>query len=159
VNFRPELARALLDGRKTVTRRLTSRNPRSPWWSERCGLSAGDSFAVCPGRGKRAVGRARVLSAVRVPLGRLDEREAAREGFASPQEFERAFTTINGGYDPHAVVWRIEFELLHHNGQEAWVGAADRARRPRTANRRDADGLFDAGTTGDPSSEASESAA
>jgi hypothetical protein len=119
VNFRPQLARALLDGRKTVTRRLTSRNPRSPWWRERCGLSAGDTFAICPGRGQPALGRARVVSVARVPLGRLDKREAAREGFASPQEFERAFTTINGGYDPHAVVWRIEFELLHHNGQEA----------------------------------------
>ena len=118
MNFRPDLARAVLDARKTVTRRLASDNPRSPWWRERCGLGAGDSFAVCPGRGQRAVCRARVISAARVSLGRLDEREAAREGFASAQEFERAFAAINGGYDPDVVVWRIEFELLDRYDQE-----------------------------------------
>ncbi len=123
MNFQPELARAVLDGRKTVTRRLASSNPRSPWSRERCGLRAGDSFAVCPGRGKPAVGRARVLAVARVSLGRLDEREAAREGFGSAKEFERAFTIINGGYDPDAIVWRIEFELLARDGQQtapAW---------------------------------------
>lgn len=38
--------------------------------------------------------------------------EAAREGFDSPREFEKAFAEINGTYDPEALVWRIEFELL-----------------------------------------------
>jgi len=118
VNFQPELARLVLEGRKTVTRRLANGNPRSPWWRERCALAAGDSFAVCPGRGKRAVGRARVLSVARVSLGRLDEAEAAREGFGSPREFERAFTGINVRYDPRAIVWRIEFELLACEGRE-----------------------------------------
>lgn len=102
----------MLDGRKTVTRRLVKENPRSPWWLDRCALAAGDSFAMCPGRGKRAVGRARVVSVARVPLGRLDEQEAAREGFRSAAGFERAFAAINDGYDPGAVVWRIELELL-----------------------------------------------
>ncbi len=111
MNFQPELARAVLAGRKTVTRRLVSDNPRSPWWRERCGLGAGKPFAVCPGRGKRAVARARVISASRVALGWLDEAEAGREGFASVAAFELAFAAINGGYDPRAVVWRIEFEL------------------------------------------------
>ena len=118
MNFQPELVRAVLDGRKTVTRRLASSNPRSPWSRERCGLAAGDSFAVCPGRGKPAVGRARVLGVARVSLGRLDEREARARASAAP-EFERAFTIINGGYDPDAIVWRIEFELVARDGQEA----------------------------------------
>ncbi len=116
MNFQPELARAVLDGRKTVTRRLVSDNPRSPWWRARCGLEAGEPFAVCPGRGKHAVGRGRVIRVSRVALGRLDEVEAGREGFASVAAFERAFAAINGVYDPDAVVWRIEFELLENGG-------------------------------------------
>jgi len=54
-----------------------------------------------------------------VPLGRLDEREAAREGFGSAAGFERVFAAINDGYDPGAVVWRIEFELLERYEAEA----------------------------------------
>jgi hypothetical protein len=119
VNFQPELAREVLEGRKTVTRRLVSGNPRSPWWRERCLLGAGKPFAVCPGRGKQAVARACVVSAARVALGRLDEAEAGREGFASVAAFERAFAAINGGYDPDALVWRIEFELLEQAGAAA----------------------------------------
>ena len=54
-----------------------------------------------------------------MPLGRLDEREAAREGFGSAAGFERVFAAINDGYDPGAVVWRIEFELLERYEAEA----------------------------------------
>ena len=54
-----------------------------------------------------------------MPLGRLDEQEAAREGFRSAVEFERAFAAINDGYDPGAVVWRIELELLERYDAEA----------------------------------------
>jgi hypothetical protein len=119
VNFQPELARAVLEGRKTVTRRLVSANPRSPWWQERCRLTPGASFAVCPGRGKPAIGRALVLGVTKMPLGRLDAQEAAREGFASASEFEDAFAAINGGYDPSAIVWRIEFTPLTPDHEEA----------------------------------------
>jgi hypothetical protein len=35
VNFQRELAEKVMAGEKTVTRRLVSDNPRSPWWRER----------------------------------------------------------------------------------------------------------------------------
>ena len=44
---------------KTVTRRLVSDNPRSPWFEGGCSLKAGRDYAVCPGRGKNAIGRVR----------------------------------------------------------------------------------------------------
>jgi hypothetical protein len=111
MNFRPELAAKVMAGEKTVTRRLTSTNPRSPWWEQDCKLRANRSYAVCPGRGKNAIGRVLVTDVRKVPLGVLDHEEAQREGFASVKAFEMAFRGINGQYDPTARVWRIEFTL------------------------------------------------
>jgi hypothetical protein len=125
VNFRPELAQAILDGRKTVTRRLVSDKPRSPWFRERCTLKVDHSYAVCPGRGKPAIGRVRVVSTHLERLGDVfgetaapddnppdSMREAIAEGFTeSVQAFKETWTAINGGYDPEALVWRVEFTL------------------------------------------------
>jgi hypothetical protein len=112
MNFRPELAQAVMAGRKTVTRRALSDNPRSPWWRERCSLVVGRDYAVCPGRGKHAIGRISIVSVRRVRLGDLDEAEAQREGFAGGREFVAAFEAINRCYaDPDALVWRVEFEV------------------------------------------------
>lgn len=112
MNFRPELARAVMRGEKTVTRRVVSDNPRSHYWRGGCLYQPGKSYAVCPGRGKTRVGRMRVLSVTVGTLGHLDAAEAAMEGFGSVQAFERAFAKINGGYDSTVEVWRIEFEAL-----------------------------------------------
>jgi hypothetical protein len=112
IMFRAELAAAVMDGSKTVTRRLVSDNPRSPWWRDQCALVVGLSYAVQPGRGKKAIGRAVVLSKRHEPLGRLDDAEARREGFADAVEFEAAFAAINGSYDPTVEVWRIELRAV-----------------------------------------------
>lgn len=112
MNFRPELAAAIMDGRKTVTRRLMSTNPRSPWWRERCGLVVGRDYAVCPGRGKNAVGRVLVQSVNAMSLGHLTDAEARAEGFTNSIEFEKAWEQINGSYDPFVDVWRIAFVLV-----------------------------------------------
>ncbi|MEV4415441.1 ASCH domain-containing protein [Catellatospora sp. NPDC049609] len=112
MNFQPHLAQLVLAGAKTVTRRLASSNPRSPWSIDGCGLRVGADYAVCPGRGKHAIGRARVVSVSLMPLGHLDTAEARREGFDSPDAFEAAFAQINGRYDPAALVWRVELELV-----------------------------------------------
>lgn len=118
--FRPELARAVMDGRKTVTRRLCNDNPRSPWWREVCGFSPGGgpngTYAVQMGRALPAVGRIRVLDVRRETLlamrsgSGLCSEEASLEGFASFEAFREAWVAINGSWAPLAEVWRVRFE-------------------------------------------------
>jgi hypothetical protein len=112
MNFRPELAEKVMAGEKTVTRRLANDNPNSPWWRGACALKIGRDYAVCPGRGKNAIGRVRIVNVGQRELHRLTPREAHREGFESTEAFEAAWTAINGAYDPHALVWRVEFEAI-----------------------------------------------
>lgn len=113
MNFRPDLAAKVMAGEKTVTRRLMSDNPRSPWFRERCALVPGRDYAVCPGRGKNAIGRITVTATMSEPLGWLDDAEARREGFDDAHGFVAAFQEINRGkYDPDALVWRVAFEVV-----------------------------------------------
>lgn len=114
--FRPELAAAVMAGTKTVTRRPVRDNPRSPWFSERCALNVGQDYAVQPGRAKPAIGRAAVTSIQLEQLGRLTQREAEREGFGSPTEFEEAIAALHGGYDPERFVWVIGLEAVRVDG-------------------------------------------
>lgn len=112
MNFRDDLAHKVIAGEKTVTRRKVSDNPRSPWWREKCGYRVGQDVAICPGRGKHAIGRARIVAVERMALGILDEAEAKREGFPSASHFIQGWAAINGTCDPDAVVWRIELEAI-----------------------------------------------
>ena len=64
-----------------------------------------------PGAASRR-SRAHAISVRREPLGWLSGGEARREGFASAEAFERAFTALAGAYNPAALVWRVEFELV-----------------------------------------------
>jgi hypothetical protein len=109
VIFRPELAAKVLAGEKTVTRRLCSPNPRSPWWRDRTDWP--ESMAVQAKRGTPTLARIRILSVQREQLGLLTLAEALREGFESVTAFRVAWGQINGSYDPRALVWRVEFEV------------------------------------------------
>lgn len=111
MNFRPELAEKVMAGEKTVTRRLVSGNPRSPWYIERCGLKVGQDYAVCPGRGKDAIGRVTIVHLLRGPLGWLSDGEAREEGFPDAMSFAEAWGEINGSYRPDELVWRVAFKL------------------------------------------------
>ena len=110
MNFRPDLAAKVMAGEKTVTRRRMSDNPRSPWYRERCSLVVGRSYAVCPGRGKPAIGRVIVTAVDRSFLGAVNIREARLEGFRDTLAFLEAWREINGGLllrsEP---VWRVAF--------------------------------------------------
>src|SRR4051794_36564549 len=102
MNFQRQLAEKVLHGEKTVTRRLASDNPRSPWSIHGCALKVGRSYAVCPGRGRHAIGRVVVTDVRGQRLSHLTDEEARREGFPSAFEFEVAWQQINGSYDPDA---------------------------------------------------------
>jgi hypothetical protein len=97
-------------GEKTVTRRRMSANPRSPWHEHCCSLRVGWCYAVCPGRGREAIGRVLVTDVRVVTLGDIDEADAGHEGFADREGFVEGWTAINGGFDHAERVWRIEFE-------------------------------------------------
>jgi hypothetical protein len=111
VIFRPELAEKILADEKTVTRRLCSENPRSPWWREKCALQVGRDYAVQKGRGGLTVCRVVIDRVDRDWLGYPDDHEAHLEGFENAREFVKAFKAINGQYSAAAEVWRVEFRL------------------------------------------------
>ncbi len=116
--FQPHLAAAVMAGSKTVTRRLVSTNPRSPWFAEKCAYRVGQEVAICPGRGKHQIGKAAVVSVERMALGWLTDAEALAEGFVavgferSCDRFVGAWTQINGTYDEYALVWRVGLEAI-----------------------------------------------
>lgn len=112
MNFKRELAEKVIAGEKTVTRRLVSDNPNSPWWREKCRYRVGQEIAICPGRGKYQIGKAVVVSVERMALGVLSLAAAQAEGFRDRADFEATWTLINGTYDPWAVVWRVGLEAV-----------------------------------------------
>ena len=114
MNFRPELAEAVVTGRKTVTRRAVSDNPRSPYSPGRAPQMAGKVLAVCPGRGKHRIGDVRVGAVLRERTfnpGDIGYVEARREGFDSVLDFIEAWIALHGEAKP-IDVWRIEFDPL-----------------------------------------------
>lgn len=108
MNFRPELAEAVIAGRKTVTRRVVSDNPRSPWSDDRAPQLVGKRVAICPGRGKHQIGSARVLSVIRENFNpsKITDEEARHEGFRDRNAFLHTWHELH----PKSVVlpvWRI----------------------------------------------------
>jgi hypothetical protein len=143
VNFQPELARKVMAGEKTVTRRLASDNPRSPWWRERTWYQPGNVFTVNPGRGKMNIGRARVKSARLIRLGVPGLDEARREGFATMAGFRQAFAAINGRYHQDAKVWRIEFEVVATASGEVLVDPRDAQLEPDAGTQARGEGVVE----------------
>lgn len=112
--FSPKSIEAILEGRKTVTRREAV--PGKP-----CRYQSGRTYAVQPGRGKKAVARIRIRSVQPeawfgyYALGDMD-REARREGFETWSELCAAWCKLNpkahrNGKPTGPNVW-IWFELV-----------------------------------------------
>jgi uncharacterized protein YhfF len=121
VNFRPELAAMVMAGTKTVTRRVMSSNPRSPWFEGGCKLVVGRDYAVCPGRGREQLGRVRCIGVSASTMGAVDDAEARREGCADAAAFRALIERIHGSFDPDLKVWRIEMEQI-----DAWLAGFKR---------------------------------
>lgn len=114
--FSPDLAAKVLDGSKTQTRRRDKGGP--------CRYKAGKTYAVQPGRGKKAIGRIRVLSVRPELMTQLDDEEARLEGFKNTGEFAAKWLAIYGKGSWLDIVWRIEFTLADPRAVERFVRAA-----------------------------------
>lgn len=113
--FKRELIEKILAGEKTVTRRpVRYGNPTRPLSPYPCRYKVGRTYAIQPGRGKKAVGRIRILSVELQPLSRISGRgEAQREGFAHAVDFLSYWAQLyNKRPGPWEMVHRIEFELV-----------------------------------------------
>ena len=103
--FRPELARKIIRGEKTMTRR-----PIKPG-EKHCRYQEGRDYAVQPGSGKPESCRILILTVEGQALGDLTYRDARAEGFKTRQDFQAYWAGLHGYYDPGMPVWAIRFRL------------------------------------------------
>lgn len=121
--FRPHLAAAAIEQRKTVTRRMMTDNPRSPWYRERCRYQPGDVAKVQPGRGAPSIGTVTIVAVYRelfIPVD-ISEAEARREGFrprmndfdgstiSARLDFLATWEQLHGSTADPVDVWVIRF--------------------------------------------------
>lgn len=121
--FTLENATLILAGRKTETRRL--RHPVEPlpldgekvitlWRNGRIRWQAGWSYAVCPGRGKPAVGRIHLREIEHQYLHQIDEAGAQAEGCADRAAFAVLWDSLHKRpgtrWADNPSVWVLRFE-------------------------------------------------
>lgn len=111
--FSPDLAEKILNGEKTQTRR-----PSKDGICD-CRYTAGRTYAIQPGRGRKAVGRIRILETSLVPLGSITTADAHAEGFRSTTAFAQRWADLYGPDRFYGHVWRIVFELVSENEKRA----------------------------------------
>lgn len=114
--FKPDLAQAILDGRKTVTRRRWKRPRVKVGAIHQCYTRP--AFVKPPGK---PFARVRIVSVDYEAFpghgharwwARYMDGEAGREGFASWEEFLNAYTEINGVSSTGEPCWRVQFEVV-----------------------------------------------
>jgi len=115
--FGPELARLVMAGLKTETRRLVKGDPETAV----CRYKEGRTYAVRPERTRGSIGRIKILSVRRERLGDIDHAGARLEGFPNVGRYLDYWRTLHGHVDPDAEVWAIRFELVrpapHEEGE------------------------------------------
>lgn len=128
--FKPYLAEAILQGKKTQTRRLpTGTNTAmlynnyttliSVYQNRRLRWRIGNTYAIQPGRGKKAIGRFRLLNVHLEPLQAITSADARAEGldYACPiKPFARLWNDIHTApgtrWKDNPQVFVLTFELV-----------------------------------------------
>ena len=118
MQFQPELAALILEGRKTQTRRpvklgdlsSTGADADTILWLTRCGRlkwRVGETYAVQPGRNKPSVARITLLRIRREDVRDISLSDALAEGFSNRRDFWRTWCEF---YDPPMA--RFEMDAL-----------------------------------------------
>lgn len=157
MQFTPENCQLILDGKKTMTRRVVK--PGETFYlhetfedggivrvvipNKACWLGNSDkeyrskweyhhTYAICPGRGKKAVGRIRITAIRREKLQDISEEDSCAEGAGRPHCFDdnlymtylsfrdgfrQIWDGLYGndpvkGWEANPDVWVISFELV-----------------------------------------------
>jgi hypothetical protein len=106
---------------KHETRRVANDNPRSPWYRGGCAYHVTrprldrfeKTYAICPGRGKQAVGRLKLTKEPELTVvENITDAGAIAEGFESRDAFLDYFLRLNRGVDLKTEVWAIRFAVV-----------------------------------------------
>ena len=106
---------ALLQGHKTVTRRM---------WTKQL-VNPGDlvqAYNRSPRFKGKPVAVIKILSIYTEPLSKVTDEEERKEGglWGSGKEYIRAFLEAYPGMTEDDLVWRIEFKIISKQGDETW---------------------------------------
>ena len=111
--FSEDMLKAVLSGRKTCTTRPFSGKPEN--W-KRPPYSIGRSYAIQPGRGKKAVGRIIVTGTQEAAwfdkLRAWGDRHAQMEGFDTFKQFEQKWRSLYGDEKWRCPLLVIDFKLI-----------------------------------------------
>jgi hypothetical protein len=127
--FKPYLAEAILQGKKTQTRRLPSNTGSvlfqghiiAVYQNHRLRWRVRKTYAIQPGRGKKAIGRFRLLSIRHERLQDITEDDTAAEGISRRPgpyifDFARLWDSINTKpstqWEDNPQVFVLTFELV-----------------------------------------------
>jgi len=137
--FKPKLCEAILEGRKTQTRRVVKLPPDGEvlcsWetgkpsyvWNGRVKWQIDRTYAVQPGRGKKAVGRIRIIAIRRERLQDIKTSDIVAEGvfpdesyLGSANRYRHPFVALwvsintkkGTRWTDNPEVWVLEFELV-----------------------------------------------
>lgn len=137
--FKPYLAKAIFQGEKTQTRRLKKPThstvlraghiiavySKITRQSNRLLWRVGNTYAIQPGRGKKAIGRFRLLAIRQEPLQAITSADARAEGLAyvnSTRAFARLWNDINTKpgtqWQDNPTVFVLTFEISIQSPQQ-----------------------------------------
>lgn len=99
--FKRKHLRAILEGRKTQTRRVH----KHTW-------QLGKTYPIRTSYFGKPEGYIRIVRKFRQRLGDISQEDVRKEGFRSVEEFREVWVAIHGCWDPAQIVWVYEFILL-----------------------------------------------
>lgn len=106
----------VLDGTKTEMRvpikdgEILAQNPRRVTSGSRTIWKEGNSYAVQPAQGQKAVGRIVLKTIEEGVLGQVSIEDARAEGFTCLEDYVAAWETRYAKFDPNQTVWTLRFE-------------------------------------------------
>lgn len=126
--FDVQTVKAIQNGKKCVTRRLTRTDGRRP-------AVPGKIHTIKIDRTDRKYGTILITDCTMEKLGDITPNEVKMEGFERIGEYINYFKKVNGTDNPNTMVWRVEFELADNPKDYHNIGLTEC--QPNNPNEKD----------------------
>jgi len=102
--FREKHIKQILNGEKTMTRRLPGKSAN---------YQIGRVYTIRPCRFAKPAAQILIIRKFRQKLGEISTGDMKKEGYNSLDEFQAAWIKINGSWKPEQIVTCYEFKLVN----------------------------------------------